>query len=97
MIQRQKEDGWYAYPDHHKMLPWGWLRRLAWKAGFDPLTTRERLAQVDRERAYWKEAAELIEGDLVSLVRESAELRRKLATAESLRGLSASLRNRVDL
>jgi hypothetical protein len=79
MIQRQKKDGWYAYPDHHPMLPFGWLRRLAWKAGVDPLTTRERLKQVDIERAYWKETSELFEDDLLSLALERAELRQQVA------------------
>jgi len=59
MIRRQDPDGFYAYPDHRP-----WWSRLLWRMGFDPLTVRERLAQVDVERAAWKrwhdEAVDLI-------------------------------------
>jgi len=53
MHLRQKPDGFYAYPEHHNT----W-RRLLWRLGFDPLTIRERLAQVDSERIYWKRLAD---------------------------------------
>ena len=54
MLLRQRPDRFYAYPEHVPMWPIGWLRRLLWKLGFDPLTVYERLRQVDHEREYWK-------------------------------------------
>lgn len=46
---RKDPDAFYAYPAH--LSPWRWL---LWRLGFDPLTLRERLAQVRREAADWK-------------------------------------------
>lgn len=53
MIQRKQPGRFYAYPDHLFGIG-GWTRRLLWKLGFDPLTVRERLEQVEVEREYWK-------------------------------------------
>jgi len=47
--ERKRDGGWYAYPQHRS-----WWRRLLWRLGFDPLTVRERLAQVRIEAADWK-------------------------------------------
>jgi len=47
--ERQHPDGFYAYPEHRSL----W-RRLLWRRGFDPLTIRERLAQVRRENLDWQ-------------------------------------------
>ena len=52
-MNHERQDGFYNYPEH--LSPW---RRLLWRLGFDPLTTRERLAQVRTEAAYWKQQAE---------------------------------------
>jgi hypothetical protein len=57
MLLRQKRGGSYAYPEHHHGVT-SVVRRLLWRLGFDPLTVYERLAQVDRERAYWKSRSE---------------------------------------
>lgn len=53
MIQRKQPGCFYAYPEHTHGLA-GVVRRVLWKLGFDPLTVRERLHQVDIEREYWK-------------------------------------------
>ncbi|MFG1794160.1 hypothetical protein [Nocardia sp. NPDC049149] len=52
MFQRQQPGAFYAYPEHRPV----W-RRILWRLGYDPLTVRERLRQVDTERQYWKELA----------------------------------------
>ena len=49
MIHRQTPNGHYTYPSHRP-----WWSKLLWRLGFDPLTTRERLAQVQRENEDWK-------------------------------------------
>lgn len=54
MFLRQRLGGFYAYPDHHHGLS-GIARRLLWRLGLDPLTVYERLAQVYRERDYWRD------------------------------------------
>lgn len=54
MHLRQDPDGFYACPDHYSGLRGAWKRTL-WRLGYDPLTIRQRLAQVDVERQHWKE------------------------------------------
>lgn len=49
MHERKRPGGFYAYPEDASL----W-RRLLWRLGFDPLTRKERLAQVRREAADWK-------------------------------------------
>lgn len=49
MHERKRPDGFYAYPAHRSL----W-RRLLWRLGFDPLSVRERLAQVRAEAADWE-------------------------------------------
>lgn len=53
MIRHQQPGAFYAYPDHRYGLG-GLARRILWRLGFDPLTVRERLVQVDLEREFWK-------------------------------------------
>ena len=50
---RKDPGGFYAYPEHYHGLRGIW-KRLLWRRGFDPLTIRQRLRQVDTERADWK-------------------------------------------
>lgn len=50
MLRRKRPGKFYAYPEHRSMF-----RRMLWHLGFDPLTVRERLRQVDTERLYWKD------------------------------------------
>ena len=50
---RKKADGFYAYPEHVSGARGAW-KRLLWRLGFDPLTVRQRLRQVEREAADWK-------------------------------------------
>lgn len=50
---RQDPDGFYAYPEHVRGVRGVW-KRLLWRLGFDPLTVRQRLAQVRREADDWK-------------------------------------------
>lgn len=53
MIQRKQPGCTYAYPVRGPGLV-NLARRALWHLGFDPLTVRERLSQVEVERAYWK-------------------------------------------
>jgi hypothetical protein len=53
MLLRQRPDGFYAYPEHRHGVS-GAVRRILWRLGFDPLTARERLAQVEQERDEYK-------------------------------------------
>lgn len=50
---RKSPDHFYAYPEHYHGLRGVW-KRLLWWMGFDPLTVRQRLAQVRREADDWK-------------------------------------------
>lgn len=53
MLRRQHEGEWHAHPEHRHGIG-GAVRQVLWHLGFDPLTVYERLAQVRRERDYWK-------------------------------------------
>ncbi len=53
MIQRQRAGRTYPEPGRKPGLG-NLVRRWMWRHGFDPLTVRERLAQVDLEREAWK-------------------------------------------
>ncbi len=50
---RQDPAAFYVYPEHVSGIRGMW-KRLLWRMGFDPLTVRQRLEQVDIERRYWK-------------------------------------------
>lgn len=52
---RKQPGGFYAYPDSERFpgLRGVW-KKLLWRLGFDPLTVRQRLAQVRREAADWQ-------------------------------------------
>ncbi len=56
MYLRQDPEKFYAYPEHYEGVRGVW-KRLIYRLGFDFLTIRQRLAQVDVEREYWKAQA----------------------------------------
>lgn len=51
MIHRKFQ--WHAYPEARRGLR-GVRGRLLWQLGFDPLTTRERMRQLVKERDDYK-------------------------------------------
>ncbi len=57
---RKRVGMFYAYPEHVKGIR-GVVKRAWWQLGFDPLTIRQRLVQVDIEREYWKGLVEASE------------------------------------
>ncbi len=60
---RQDPAAFDAYPEHVSGIRGMW-KRLLWRMGFDPLTVRQRLEQVDIERRYWKEALTVLENQI---------------------------------
>jgi hypothetical protein len=50
----RKQPGYtYLYPSHVRGVRGVWMR-MWWRLGFDPLTLRQRLIQIQREADDWK-------------------------------------------
>lgn len=50
---RQRPELFYAKPEHVRGIRGVW-KRVLWRLGFDPLTVRQRLAQVRQEAEDWQ-------------------------------------------
>ena len=84
IYEKQRPGGFYAYPSHFRGVRGVW-KRLVWWCGLDPLTIRQRLAQVRSEADDWKRWGDEFAGAVMVLWGDHRdEIRSEIERARSV-------------